>query len=365
MKKFETLIGSIILIAGAIGVLLMFIIKPPATEEEGTEAATEVPVQVGSIQRATLHGYVYAYGTVEFQKVGKETPPANVLIIAAASGIIARVNCVEGQQVKQGDILFNIDSRLADAAVQKAKSSRDYAQQEFERLKKMKEFGGVSDKDLAKAQQEFESAQAELISATVNRSLMDVAAPISGTVFHIQAKAGESVSTAQTLAELSDIHRLEVTIKVPSKEASLIKLGQKIEINYNQPKDKSDKAPVSGTVTFLESAIDPQTDSVTVRAAIAENSGLQPNQFVNSRIIYDVHENCLAIAQDGVVTDPNGSTYIALVRDDIATRKIVRAMFKESGLQEIAGEGLEEGMKVVIEGAYGLPDQTKILVSNQ
>ena len=65
-----------------------------------------------------------------------------------------------------------------------------------------------------------------------------------------------------------------------------------------------------------------------------------------------------------MVTDPNGSTYIALVKDDIATRKNVRALFKESGLQEIAGVGLEEGMKVVIEGAYGLPDQTKILVSN-
>lgn len=364
MKKFETLIGLIILIAGAIGVLLLFIIPPPAAEEEATEAATEVPVQVGSIQRATLHGYVYAYGTVDFQKVGKETPPANVLIIAAASGIISKVNCVEGQQVKEGDILFNIDSRLADAAVQKAKATRDYAQQEFERLKKLKEFGGVSDKDLATAQQEFESAQVELAAATVNRSLMDVVAPISGVVFHIQAKAGESVSTFQTLAELSDIHQLEVTIKVPSKEAYLIKLGQKVEINYNQTKDKSDNVPVSGTISFIESAIDPQTDAVTVRAALAENSDLQPNQFVNARIIYDVHTNCLAIAEDGVVTDPNGNSYIALVKDDIAARKNVKILLKESGLQEIAGEGLEEGMKVVIEGAYGLPDQTKVLVSN-
>ena len=367
MKKIETLVGLLILIVGAGGVFLLFHNKPSAVEEEGTtEEATVVPVQVGSIQRTTLHGYVYAYGMVEFEKPGKETPAGSVNITAAASGIITGANCVEGQQVNKDDILFHIDSRLADIAVQKAQSARDLRKKEFERQKKLKEFEGTSEKDFAKASQDLELAQKELASAMVNRKLLDVTAPISGVVFHIQTKAGESVNTSQILAELYDIHRLMITLKVPSREVSLLKLGQKVEINYNQAAgENTGKGMVSGTISYIESEIDTQTDAITVRVLIPEDSGLRPSQFVNTRIIYDVHQNCLVVPEDSAVTDPNGQTYIALVKDDTATRKNVRILLKESGLQEIQAEGLEEGMKVVTAGAYGLPDQTKVQIINR
>src|SRR6266436_9871669 len=100
--------------AGGIVWLVWF--KPGKEAEPEKRPETEVPVQVAKITRATLRGYLVAYGMVEAEPAG-ERPAASARIAPFVSGVVAEVKCMEGQRVEKDAVLFQLDSRVADVAV--------------------------------------------------------------------------------------------------------------------------------------------------------------------------------------------------------------------------------------------------------
>jgi membrane fusion protein (multidrug efflux system) len=93
-------------------------------------------------------------------------------------------------------------------------------------------------------------------------------------------------------------------------------------------------------------------------------SGLRPGQLLHLRIVTDVHENCLAVPAESIVTDEAGQSVIALAKGDEAVRTPVQTGFREMGLVEVSAPDLTAGETVVTVGAYGLPEKTKIRVEN-
>lgn len=367
MNKLGTFFGLIILIAGSFGVYRLFQEQPAAGEAAEPEPATLVAVQVAQIQKTTLHGYVRAYGAVELDPGSGKTAPASMRITAPSGGIITEAQCAEGQQVKKGDVLFRLDSRLTDQTIEKARQAVSFAEKNFERQQKLRKIEGTSDKLYLEAQQALEAARAELASAQTQRTLLAVSAPFSGTIVRLSAKAGETVNMAQDLAELRDLKRVVVTATVPSREIARLKLGQPVEIDTGMLAGSSTTATlnVTGTLSYLDPQVNIQNDTVTVRAAVPAEADLRPGQFVTLRIAYEAHPGCLAMPEEGVVVTPEGQTVIAVVQGDTAARRAVKPGLREGGLVEIAGEGLKEGTSVVTVGAYGLPEQTKIRVVGQ
>ncbi|HPS02643.1 MAG TPA: efflux RND transporter periplasmic adaptor subunit, partial [Candidatus Sumerlaeota bacterium] len=106
MNKLGTFLGLLILIAGSYGVYLLFQEKTATAETDEPDVPPQVSVQVGKIQKTTLHGYVRAYGSVELDPGSDRTAPAGMRITAPSAGIITDARCVEGQQVNKGDVLF-------------------------------------------------------------------------------------------------------------------------------------------------------------------------------------------------------------------------------------------------------------------
>ncbi len=98
-----------------------------------SEVVTEVAVQTGKITRATLHRYVMAYGMVEPEPAINGKPAASSKIAAPIAGILTQAFCEEGQAVKKGSTLFELDTRAADALVAKAEVSVEFAQKNFAR----------------------------------------------------------------------------------------------------------------------------------------------------------------------------------------------------------------------------------------
>ncbi len=339
MKRKQIIIGGVIVLGFALG-LYALIKSSHATANAGDEDAAPaenvpsvVSVQTGALQRLTLHRYVTGYGTVEAAPATTDQPAAGAQLAAPSAGVVAGVNVVEGQQVERGDVLMELNSGSATAA---------YAAQEVERQKTLYAQHNTSLKSL-------QDAEGQL-------ALLQVVAPVSGTVTRLAVKPGEAVDVNTVVAEVVDLHRLAISAQIPAAEAVDLKASEEVKV-LTQP-------PATATLSFVSPAVDPKTGAILIYALLPENTGLRPGQFVQLKIVTAVHTDCLAAPIESVVTDVKGQSVISLVKGDEATQTPVQTGFRENGRVEIAGTGLREGDVVVTVGAYGLPEKTQIKVAN-
>jgi membrane fusion protein, multidrug efflux system len=353
MKK-SLFIISLAVILAALGWLVWRRSGKPMEDEESPP--TEVAVHVGKITRATLRGYVTAYGLVEPQPPG-ERSAASASVAPSTPGVVTRVNCHEGQRVAMGALLFQLDTRAADVAAGKAQEVVDFAEKTYERQKKLIQVEGTSQKQFQEAEQALQAARSDLSAAQTQQALLRVTAPLAGTIARIRVKPGEAVDFSSTLAEMVDLERLVVSAGVPSAELGNVKAGQVAEVLADP------SAPeVTGTLVYVGSQVDPKTGTALVRASLPATSALRPGQYVTLRIVTRDCRDCLAVPVESVVKNPDGATVIALVRDGRAVQLPVQTGLLDNGLVEIQAPGLEAGATVVTEGAYGLPPDTKIRV---
>lgn len=331
---------------------------------EEQELATEVAVQTGKIIKTTLHHYVMAYGSVEPEPAMGGKPAASSKIATPMMGLLTQIHCEEGQQVKKGDLLFELDTRSTDALIAKAEVAVEFAQKNFARKQQLSSTDNVSRKLYDEAEQLLQTTRKDLLNAKTQRELLQIKAPLSGTVAAIHFKVGEAVSLNTVMADLIDLERLDIAIRVPSQEATALRLGQSVDISTasTQVWSRIDAAPMQrGKLIFIGSQVDPLTDTLLVRASLNNDSGLRPGQFVSVRILVEERLERLAVPIESVVTK-EGTSLIAVVEGDSAKQKIIKPGLRDGNLIEVSGEGLQEGMTIVTQGAYGLPAETRIRV---
>jgi membrane fusion protein (multidrug efflux system) len=327
----KQIITVIVVVAAGLGVVALIKSHGPSAASDEETAPSLVTVQVGALTNVTLHRYVEGYGTVEPAPATADQPTAGATLAAPVAGVVARVNVVAGQQVKQGDVLVELNAGAVTA---------DYAEQEAARQEKLYAQQNTSLKNL-------QDAEAQLAS-------LRVSAPLSGTVTRLNVKPGESVDVNTVVAEVIDLNRLAVSAAIPAAEANDLKTGEDVQVMTDPP--------ATATLAFVSPAVDTASGTVLTRATLAADSGLRPGQFVQLRVVTAVHTNCLAAPGESVVTDEGGQSVIALVKDDEAAQMPVQTGLRENGWVEIEGAGLKEGDSVVTIGAYGLPEKTKIQV---
>ena len=354
MTKRQVVTGLIILAVASAAVLVLIKGLGPksAGEEEGV--VTDVAVHVGKIVRATLHRYITAYGTVEPEPPGEGKAAAGAYLSAPVGGVLAEIRCTEGRKVERGAVLFRLDTRLAEVAVTKAEKALSFAEQTHERQKKLLAAEGTSEKAFQEAELQLATARNDLAAAQTELSLLEIKAPLTGTVVRINARLGQSVEPNAVLAEVIALDRLVVTARVPSREAGLLKPGQPVDIGAGRE--------AAGKLAVVGKDIDPQTDTVLVRASIPAGAGFQPGQFLSLRIAAEERRDVLAVPEASLIADTVGGDAgsIVLAEDGKAVRRRVKAGLRESGLVEVEGEGLKEGLVIITEDAYAVPDGTKI-----
>jgi len=333
-----------------------------------------VSVTVAPVVRTTLHGYVTGWGRVEPESATAGQPPANAAIAAPVAGIVADIHCTEGERVPKGATLFQLDGRVADVAVQRAQEAVRYAESVVQRQEQLGPGQATSQKAYQDSKQQLAAAQSELNAAQVQRRLLDVPAPIDGTVVRINTKLGNAIDPSTVLAEMIDLNRLVVNAAVRSVDVGQVRRGQRVTLTAGTapraPSDATEAATSSNrtstptetaTVEYLGSQVDPATDTVLVRARLPATSTLRPGQYVTVRVLIDERPNQLAVPVDSIVQGANGPE-VALVQGDVAVRTPVTTGLTEGGLIQVEGNSVREGTSVVVQGAYGLLPKARIKV---
>jgi membrane fusion protein (multidrug efflux system) len=339
MKPKSILIGGVMVLCAGIAIFALTKWHRDVSGDEddeggGSEEKTEavVTVQTNSLQRITLHRYLNGYGTVEPAPATADKPAAGGPLSSPSAGVVARVNVIAGQDVKEGDVLIELNSATASYASAKA---------QVERQKKLFADQNTSLKNL-------QDAEAQLAS-------LQIVAPVSGTVTRLLAKAGAAVDANAVVAEVIDLTRLAISVQISASDAHALKLGQIVQVGQS----------VTASLSFISPTVDPANGTVLAHALLPANCGLRPGEFLPVKIVTDVLPDCLAAPEESVVTDEEGESFIVLVKGQEAQRAEVEAGLREDGWVEISGENLKEGAAVVTVSAYGFPDEkTKIRIGN-
>ncbi|MCX6538363.1 MAG: efflux RND transporter periplasmic adaptor subunit [Acidobacteria bacterium] len=364
MRRGAALALVIVAVIVLVGIVWWRVARPAPAEGEPESGPTIIAVRVAPIVQTTLRGYVPAWGTVEPQQATTSQPPASARIATPVAGIVAQASCAEGQRVAMGTVLFRLDSRVADVAVQKARQAVQYAEQGFARQQRLGAGEATSQRLFMEAEQNLTVARNELANAEAQRALLVILSPLAGTLVRVSARPGDAVDPTSVLAEVIDLDRLVISATVRSVDVPRLRIGQSVEVSIGSqgtPASTSQVVSQRSALVFIASQVDSKTDAVLVRALVPMGVGLRAGQFVNLRIVSEEHRDRLAVPVESVVTDADGST-IAVVTGDTAVKRAVKTGLRDGNLVEVEGDGLKAGMTVVAAGAYGLPKETKVRV---
>ncbi len=300
------------------------------TEAKSARAASRpIPVTVAPVQSRTMPIYYSALGTV--------TAYNTVTIKSRVDGQLLSVNVREGQQVKQGQLLAQIDPRPYDAAVAQAEgqlakdmASADYAKAEAGRYTALFQAGVVS-KESEQTQTSNAGATAGTLSADraaiqaakVNTTYTRILSPINGVVGLRQVDAGNIVHAADTtgLLVVTQLQPIAVIFTLPEDQLPevlrLVRSGRKL---VAEAYDRSQATKLAiGTLLTVDNEIDTTTGTVKAKAVFDNRDGaLFPNQFVNIRLVLEERAGSLTIPASGLQSG-SGGNFVYVVKPCPAT----------------------------------------------
>ena len=204
--------------------------------------------------------------------------------------------------------------------------------------------------EVAEVQAKVVEAEKALAASKVQRSLLQIHAPLSGTVVRVRVNPGEAVDLTSVLAEVADLDRLVVEGVVPAAGLRSIAAGMDVEIRVGAEESKATApgpAALQGKVTFVGLDIDRKNDTGLARVSLPTRPGLPLGQFVRLRIVVEEHKGHLVVPEESVVRNAEGKSVVVGFLGEKAVMKEVRVGLREDHLVEIDGEELDEGDTVV------------------
>jgi RND family efflux transporter MFP subunit len=297
----------------------------------------------------------------------------SAVIMPQVEGQIIQIYVHSGARVAAGAALMEIDPLKQQATVKSQESARaaqqatlNWAKQQYERAQGLFAAGVVSKQDLDQAKASMDAAQAQMdaLEAQVREQEVqlhyyNVAAPRAGIVGDIPVRVGDRVTTATPLTTVDKPGNLEVYVYVPIEHSAQLKLNLPVQVL-----DSEGKVVADSRVTFISPQVDNTTQSVLVKALIANHKdALRQLQFIRARVVWGTHKNpqvpILAVSRlagqyFAFVAEPqNGGSFVARQKP----LKIGQTVGNDYEVQD----GIKPGDKVIVSGTQFLLDGAPVI----
>ncbi len=362
--RLWAMLGSALLVG------IVFFLRTKAKDLAVNPAGRPVPVAVAKARKGDMAVHLTGLGTV--------TALNSVTVKSRVDGQLLRVVFTEGQMVREGDLLAEIDPRpfqvqlmQAEGQLAKDQAAAQNAMADLKRLEGLVQQGIISRQQLdtqsssvAQYQAALKSDQAQVESAKLNLVYSRITAPISGRVGLRQVDAGNMVraTDANGLATLAPIQPINVVFAVPAD--NIQKVMSQSATGGRLPVEAWDRDLRNRLGTGVLAAIDNQVDSATgtvrLKALFAnEDRALFPNQFVNAQLLLDTLRGVVIIPTASIQRGPQGSFVYAVKADNTVELRIIEIQGTE-GDDTAVRKGLEGGETVIIDGLEKLRPGSKI-----
>jgi membrane fusion protein (multidrug efflux system) len=247
-------------------------------------------VEVGRAEAVTLTDDVSAVGSLKAAQ--------GVMLRPEVSGRIARLGFNEGQRVRKGQLLVQLDDTLQLAQLKQAEAQASIARTNLTRSRELLGQGFVSQSAVDQNAAALQVAEAQVALAQAQLQRMKVVAPFDGTAGLKLVDVGDYVKDGADVVNIEDLNSLTVQFAIPERYVDRLRPGQGVDVTLDALPGKTFK----GRVLAADSRVDANGRALQVLAAVANpGSQLKPGMFARPRVVFSVREGAVVVPEEALV----------------------------------------------------------------
>ena len=337
-----------LLIVTALSCLAVACGKPQAHDVAASESsAGRVRVVTAKVVRQPLG--------LDMEAVGTAIANESVEITAKAANKVAAVHFREGEKVRRGAVLVELDTAQLRAELEGAEATLAESLARFERSRALAATQALSKAELDQIEATLKSNRASVATARANLADAVIRAPFDGRTGFRQVSVGSFISPGTLITTLDDTSLIKLDFTVPQSYLHVLRPGLAIQAKVSGLPGQT----FDGKVAIVGSRFDPVTRSVTVRAHLPNEQGvLKPGMFM--AVTLRGEPSPALVIPEGALVPEQGKTYVFAVVNDTVTRQEVTTGRRLPGILEVT-TGLEEGDVVVVEGTQNVREGTRVV----
>jgi multidrug efflux system membrane fusion protein len=359
--------------SAAIFALLTFLVLFSGCSENSSTGATKepgpgVPVTVSTAVEKNVPVQLRAIGTVQAY--------STVSVKSQVEGELIRVHFKEGQDVKQGDLLFSIDPRSFEAQIRQAEANlaRDKVQavnarKDLDRYTELLKEGSATQAQYDQVRTNAEALdaalradEAALETARLQLSYSAIRSPIDGRTGSLMIHEGNLIKANDAnMVVINQISPIYVAFSVPQQELPEIKkemAAGPLKVEASTP--RSGAPPSRGALTFIDNAVDPATGTIQLKASFPnKDRALWPGQFVNVVLDLAVQHNAIVLPSQAVQSGQQGD-YVFVVKADRTVESRPVEIDRTVDHEAVIRKGVNPGEQVVTDGQLRLIPGAKV-----
>ncbi len=360
-KKLVLLAAFLALVIGGLAILKL----PQFKAMEAAGAGMQMPPQTVATAIAAAESW-----NPTINAVGSLVAENGITLSAEASGVIGRIDFTSGAKVAKGDLIAQMDVTLEEAQLRSAEASVELARLNAERIRELRSRDTLaqSEADAAEAQLKQAAAAVEQIKAAIEKKTFR--APFAGRLGIRRANLGQFLNAGDALVSLEALDPIHVDFTLPQQRLSELESGQPVRVVADAAPDRV----FDGTITAIDSRIDPQTRSIRIRATLANGDELlRPGMFAKVEVVRPAGAPQVVVPVTAVNYSTSGNTVFVVETakgkgpegGDLKTvRQEVVRLGQARGDFVMILAGVKPGEEVVTLGGFKLRNGGAVIVNN-
>ncbi len=320
--------------------------RPQGGGPGGAPGAAPIPVVTAAAQQRPIDVGIEAIGTANANEA--------VSVTSKTSNIVTAIRFSDGELVRAGDVLVELDRGSVAADLAAATASFEESRSQFNRSRELVATQVVSKAQYEQLEATMKSNEARMAAAQTRLSDTYIRAPFSGRVGLRRVSLGTLINPGTVITTLDDISSVKVDFAVPEVYVAQLRNGQAVQARTNAWPGRV----FTGKVLSVDSRIDPTTRSVIVRAAVPNrDAALKPGMFLTVSVSQE-HRPALVIPEEALVPE-QARQFVYVIDGATVAKREVSLGRREPGFVEVTS-GLAAGDLVVVEGTLKLRDGAPI-----
>jgi len=320
-----------------------------AIAESNSREIAAIPVSVTIVEPVSIRDAVILPGETEAYE--------DVKVAANAAGRVEWIGLREGQTVQKGALLAKIDVSAHKAALEHAKAAYNLASDLCERRRRLYANKIIAQEELDQSETQLTLALTDLEQIKVRYNHGFPKSPITGIINHLYVDVGEYADIGKPIADIVNIDRIKINVRVPELDVRYVKKGQKTPIKI----DAFAERPLIGTVDFVSFKADPATKTFLVRSVI-DNPGhdIRPGMIGRVAFVRRMIPDAVAAPLFAIV-DKGGERIVFVEKEGVAESRVISIGVIEGDRVEITS-GLDIGDHLIVKGHTEVEDGMKVIV---
>lgn len=294
--------------------------------------------------------------SIEVEALGTAKANESMDVTSKISNVVTVVRFAEGQQVRKGEVLVELDGEQARADLAVANAALTESASQLKRSRELYATKILSDQQIEQIEATHGANLARVAASRARLNDTVIRAPFSGRVGLRRVSVGSLIAPGAVITTLDDTSTIKLDFTVPETVVAAMRPGLELEATSVAYPGRTFR----GKVASVDSRVDPNTRSVTVRGLVPNSGGeLKPGMFLNVHLARG--ESDLLVVPEEALLPEQGDVYVFVVKDGKATKRKVQTGQRRVGSVQVTA-GLEPGEMVVTEGTQKLREGASVQV---